>query len=270
MNYYLFSIGLGLILGSFFNVLIWRIPRDQSILWPPSHCPNCGKKIKPWENIPVISYLLLGGKCSCCKNSISWIYPFIEILTALCSVLLCFTFVQSHLLKINWFSFPVFALQYIFLLLMLPVAVIDIRHYIIPDGFTIPLMLAGLLFSFFPGEITPLQSLTGFILGGGTLYLIGWIGSRILKKGDAMGFGDVKLMAAAGAIFGSKISLLSIVLGAFFGSVVGLSLITLKRLDADHHIPFGPFLGVGIWLAVIAGDLILETYCNFIGRLTFL
>lgn len=266
---HLISISLGLLLGSFFNVLIWRLPREESILWPPSHCPRCGRKIRPWENIPVISYLLLGGKCSGCSNPISWIYPLIEVLTALFSALLGVTLFRHYSSDFSLIEIPVFFLQYLFLLLMIPMAVIDIRHYIIPDGFTIHLMIAGLLFSFIPGEITPLQSFAGVILGGGTLYLIGWIGTRLLKKGEAMGFGDVKLMAAAGAIFGSKISLLSIVFGAFFGSVIGITLIALKKMNPDHHIPFGPFLGIGIWLAVLAGDSILKAYFAFIGNMAF-
>lgn len=265
---YLFSICLGLILGSFFNVLIWRIPREESILWPPSHCTACGKNIKPWENIPVVSFLLLGGKCHNCKNSISWIYPLIELMAALCSVVLCITLFRNTISDFSWSSFPVSLLQYAFLLLMLPVAVIDIKHYIIPDGFTLPFIVSGLLFSFLPGEITPFQSIAGILLGGGSLYLIGWIGSAILKKGDAMGFGDVKLMAAAGAIFGAKFSLMSIIFGAFFGSVIGLTLIALKKLDPDHHIPFGPFLGAGLWLSVIAGDLILKMYYTCLEKIS--
>jgi leader peptidase (prepilin peptidase)/N-methyltransferase len=265
---YLFSICLGLILGSFFNVLIWRIPREESILWPPSHCPSCGNAIKPWENIPVISFLFLRGKCSNCKKNISWVYPFIELMTAICSFIICFFLFKQDISNLSWFSFPPLILQYLFLLLMLPVAVIDIKHYIIPDRFTLPLIVCGFLISFLPGDITPIQSLAGILLGGGTLYLIGWIGTAILKKGDAMGFGDVKLMAATGAIFGAKISLMSIVFGAFFGSVIGLTLIACKKLDPDHHIPFGPFLGAGIWLSIMAGDLILKTYCTYIENIT--
>jgi len=264
---YLFSICMGLVLGSFFNVLIWRIPREESILWPPSHCPSCNNRIKPWENIPVISFLFLGGKCSKCKTSISWVYPLIELTTAICSLIICIALFREDISSFSWFSFPSLLLQYIFLLLMIPVAVIDIRHYIIPDGFTLPLIICGLLVSFLPGEITPFQSLAGILLGGGTLYLIGWLGTTILKKGDAMGFGDVKLMAATGAIFGAKFSLMSIIFGAFFGSAIGLTLIALKKLDPDHHIPFGPFLGAGIWLSVMAGDLILQAYCNYIEKI---
>ncbi len=262
----LFSICLGLVLGSFFNVLIWRIPRDESILWPPSHCTSCGKRIKPWENIPVISFLFLGGKCSNCKKTISWVYPLIELITAFCSFLICFTLFKKDISNLSWSSFPPLILQYLLLLLMVPVAVIDIKHYIIPDRFTLPLIACGLLISFLPGEITPAQSLVGILISGGTLYLIGWLGTAILKKGDAMGFGDVKLMAATGAIFGAKFSLMSIVFGAFFGSVIGIALIVLKKLDPDRHIPFGPFLGAGIWLSVMAGELIVKSYCSYIEK----
>lgn len=266
--FHLMSLGMGLILGSFFNVLIWRIPREESILWPASHCPNCGHKIRPWENIPVLSYALLAGKCRGCRQKISWVYPLIEILTALCSVALSFTLFLDTLASYSWFNVPVFLLQYVFLLMMVPMAIIDIRHYIIPDSFTIPFMAAGLLFSFIPQSITPLHSVAGILAGGGILYSIGWIGTKVLKKGEAMGFGDVKLMAAAGAIFGSKIALMGIVFGAFLGSIIGLTLIAFKKLDPDHHIPFGPFLGVGLWLAVLAGDYIVGAYLNFISRIS--
>lgn len=265
---HLISIGLGLILGSFFNVLIWRLPRDESIISPSSHCPHCLKSIRPWENIPVISFLVLNGKCSNCKNPISFTYPLIEISTAVLSILLAITLFYDFAHSMSWSDAPAYIVKYLFLLSMLPVAVIDAKHFIIPDLFTIPPIILGVIISFFPGETSPLQSITGIILGGGILYMMGWIGTRVLKKGEAMGFGDVKLMAAAGAIFGVKISLLAIVFGAFLGSAIGITLIAFKKLSADHHIPFGPFLGTGLWLAVLAGDTIITTYYNFLSKLT--
>lgn len=255
----------GLIFGSFFNVLICRIPEKKSILWPPSHCPKCKKSIKPWENIPIISYLFLRGRCSSCKNRISIIYPVIELITAIFSVILWYLLVKPIANSpISWQTVTGILFYSLFLLLLIPIAVIDLKHYIIPDAFTLPLIITGLLFSFIPSGITPLQSLIGITGGGGILYLIGWIGKILFKKGDAMGGGDIKLMAATGAFFGLKSAFMGIVFGAFIGSIAGIIMLSSKKISSDHHIPFGPFLSAGIWIAIFAGDQILQWYVNFI------
>jgi leader peptidase (prepilin peptidase)/N-methyltransferase len=254
----------GLILGSFFNVLIWRLPREESILWPPSHCIQCKRTIRPWENIPVISFLFLKCKCPGCGQKISWIYPLIELTTAFLSVLLSIIFLKSFALQISLADIPYLVLQYLFLLLMVPVAIIDIRHYIIPDLISLPLIVLGLAVSFFPENVTPIESLLGIILGGGSLYAIGWLGTAILKKGDAMGGGDIKLMAAAGALWGAKIALMGIVFGALLGSIAGIGIIFNKEKSLDHKIPFGPFLGAGLWIAVIMGERLVNLYIAFV------
>lgn len=258
---------LGLLFGSFFNVLIWRIPRNESIVFPASHCPNCNRKIKSWENIPVLSYLFLRGKCAGCKSTISFEYPLVELLTSGLAVLLWYTVIPHH--ATTWQAgIPLF-LQIMFLLLMIPVAVIDLRHYIIPDSITLSLLVLSFGISFIPGGITPLQSVIGVLAGGGLLWGMGFIGTIIFKKGDAMGGGDIKLMAAAGALWGPEIALMGIVFGAFLGSLSGIPLILFKRLKADHHIPFGPFLGAGLWVAVIAGDFLLSSYVGFIDKMFY-
>lgn len=253
---------LGLLFGSFFNVLIWRLPRNESIAFPASHCPNCNRKIKSWENIPVFSFLFLKGKCAGCKTSISITYPLVELVTSGLAVLLWYTVIPHH--TITWNAGIPLSLQLIFLILMVPVAVIDLRHYIIPDSITLSLLVLSIGISFVPGGTTPIQSISGILAGGGLLWGMGYIGKILFKKGDAMGGGDIKLMAAAGALWGPEITLLGIVFAAFLGSLSGIPLILLKRLNADHHIPFGPFLGAGLWVAVICGYFLFSSYVGLI------
>jgi leader peptidase (prepilin peptidase) / N-methyltransferase len=266
VTYFLVAL-FGALLGSFFNVLIWRIPRNESVVFPASHCPNCNRAIQPWENIPVLSYLFLGGKCAGCKVKISIIYPIVEIITSASLLVLWVLLVDGEVITlINGIPLGV---QIAFLILLIPISVIDIRHYIIPDIFTLSFLVLSLGISFIPSGITPQQSLLGILAGGGSLWLLGFIGKVVFKKGDAMGGGDIKMMAAAGALWGPEIALIAIVLGAFLGSLAGLPMILLKKINADHHIPFGPFLGAGLWISVIAGIKIMETYAQFIQGLVW-
>lgn len=262
----LLAVIYGLVLGSFFNVLICRIPQKKSIFRPASHCQKCHTPIKPWHNIPVLSYLLLGGKCCFCKQPISVIYPLIELATGAAALAIVHFYLPS-LSQLNWNSVTVFSVRALFMLLIIPIAMIDLRHYIIPDIFTLPLLVIAASISFIPGNPTPLASLYGILAGGGLLLAIGATGSWILKK-DAMGGGDIKLMAGAGALWGPQIALLSILFGALLGSVYGAALITTKRINSSHQIPFGPFLGAGIWIAVLWGEKLLHAYLLFINGIT--
>lgn len=255
------AIAFGLLLGSFFNVLIYRLPRKESIIFPGSHCIKCNHSINPLENIPVFSFLFLGGKCSECKTKISIQYPIIELITGGC-VFILFTFLLKPAIIHNASTFTIIHLFFSisFLVILIPVSVIDIYHLIIPDTITIPAFFIAIAIAFLPGDITPVQSLLGILAGGGTLFIIGTIGERLLKKGEVMGGGDIKLMAAAGAFFGWKVSLLAIVFAAFLGSIVGIILIVLKATDKDHKLPFGPFLASGIFTAVLVGNQIIHAY----------
>lgn len=255
----------GLILGSFFNVLICRIPDGKSILWPASHCPQCNTPLKPWHNIPVISYLFLRGKCGFCQKPISPVYPLIELTTGGAALLLWFLLFVPRL-PAAWPQVVLLLIQSTFLLLIIPISVIDLKHYIIPDRFSLSLLAVGASVSFIPGPLTPLSCLFGILAGGGSLYAVGWIGTVILKK-DAMGGGDIKLMAAAGALWGAQPALLSIVFGAVIGSVYGIVLMAFRKINTEHQIPFGPFLGAGIWIAVLYGEGILNWYLSFVGRM---
>jgi leader peptidase (prepilin peptidase)/N-methyltransferase len=193
---------------------------------------------------------------------VSLIYPCIELLTALCALLFGYHFL-SITKEISVFTTLPVLVKLSWLLLMIPMSIIDIRHYIIPDQFTLPFILAGLALSFLPSDITPVNSLLGIAAGGGSLYLIGILGSWILKK-EAMGGGDVKLMAAFGALFGWQGALLSIMLGACLGSLSGIGMMFLKHAKIDQKIPFGPFLAGGIWISVLFGDQIINWYISLL------
>ncbi|MDR2578820.1 MAG: prepilin peptidase [Chitinispirillales bacterium] len=262
--YYIILGFAGLCLGSFFNVLIWRIPRGESTIWPASHCTNCGNKVKPYDNIPVLSYLILGGKCRRCKTQISVVYPLVEILTAAALVAI-WELLYIVPLQQPWHQNVVPLLQAVSIMLLIPISVIDIRHYIIPDRFTLPFLAIALAVSFIPGGLPPVQSLLGALAGGGSLFLMGVIGTFVLKKGDAMGMGDVKLMAWLGALWGYKAALIGIAFGALFGSIAGGVMILTRKLNDDHRIPFGPFLGVGTVAAIFAGEPLLAWYLGLFG-----
>jgi leader peptidase (prepilin peptidase) / N-methyltransferase len=263
----IYAVILGLIVGSFFNVLIWRLPRHESIVRPSSHCPRCNRPIRPWENIPVISFLLLRGKCRGCGIHIPLQYPLVELATGAAALILWYTVASS--LSSNAFHDVHIALQCFALLLMVPITAIDLRHYIIPDAITYPLFGVAVAASLMPGDTTPFQSIAGAIVGGGTLYGIGWLGKIIFRKGDAMGGGDIKLLAAAGALWGPEIALLTIFFGSLAATIAAVILALLHRLNADHRIPFGPFLAIGLWTAVLAGDTIVTAYIHFVTGLVF-
>jgi leader peptidase (prepilin peptidase)/N-methyltransferase len=256
---------MGLILGSFFNVLIYRIPRNESIIKPPSHCPFCNNYLKIWENIPLISYIILKGRCSHCKNKISIQYPLVEILTAiLCVFLYLFIIIPFLSSKHSIFEITFLILKLTILLITIPVSIIDLFYFIIPNCFTIPFLIIAFLFSFFPGDISPIQSLLGILIGAGILLLAGLIGEYILKKKESMGGGDIKLMAVFGALFGGQISFLTIFLASLIGSVLGLILLLLKKMPNEHKIPFGPFLSLGLWLSVLLYEKLILFYHSFI------
>jgi len=258
----LFIVALGLVFGSFFNVLIYRLPREESIVKPGSHCPACNHKLRPWENIPLVSYAFLGGKCSSCKKAISLQYPLIECSTAVCAVVLWYSLVVPHSAIAG--ALITASVQALVLLFMIPVFIIDLKHSIISDTLTFPGIALALAVSFIPGGITPLQSIIGAAAGGGTLWALGMIGTLIFKKGDAMGGGDVCFMLAVGALWGWQIALGTIGIASLLGSVVGVGLILFHSLSDDHRMPFGPFLIAGVIISLYALEPLLTLYINWV------
>ncbi len=256
-------IAFGLLIGSFFNVLIYRLPRGESIVWPGSRCPVCSRAIGPLENIPVLSYLFIRGKCVGCKVSIPLRYPIVEALTAVCAVLV-WHFHVAPALPASPAQAAVLVVQSLSLLLLIPILFIDLVHYIIPDGITLGGLVTAILVSFLPGSITPLEMVIGALTGGGTLLAIGYLGKIIFRKEETMGGGDIKLMAFLGAAWGWKVAFLGIIFGSFIGAFAGVAMIVVKRLREDHLIPFGPFLGIGAWAAALAGEEILRLYFSLL------
>lgn len=159
----------------------------------------------------------------------------------------------------------VVALQAVILLVLIPLSIIDIQHYIIPDVFTLPGIIAAVLVSFFPGGITPIQCFLGITIGGGSLYLAGFMGKLVFKKDEAMGGGDVRLMAMIGGLWGWKIAIAAIVLASFLGSIAGIGLIVFRVLAKDHRLPFGPFLACGTWISVLTFDKLFGLYMAWLG-----
>jgi len=261
---HLFVILFGLVIGSFLNVCIHRIPLNQSIVRPRSHCPRCNHQIRPWENIPILSFLLLRGKCSECKAPISRVYPLVEFLTALGFYLL---FLKYGITIPFWINAAFFCALIILIF-------IDLFHRILPDVLTLGGTIAGLLlsplqspefllgpFPFDPsGPLSkPLNSLLGIVLGAGIL----WVTARFYlawRKVEGMGFGDIKMMAMVGAFLGPTFAFLTIFLGSLSGAVVGMAFIRVARKDRRYELPFGTFLGMGAMLCVLWGRRLITWY----------
>jgi len=255
----------GLILGSFFNVVIWRVPRGESIVRPGSHCPGCGRPIKPWHNIPVISYLFLGGRCASCRKRISVEYPIVELLTCVAAVAVWHGLLWPAITQ----GLPLWriieqSMWAVALLSMIPVFFIDLHHYIIPDSISVTGFAVSLLLSFMPGGITPLQSLIGVLTGAGFFLILGKGAELLLKKDEALGGGDIKLLAFLGALWGWKGAAMVIIFGSLLGSVVGVAMLITRKLNQEHKIPFGPFLAAAAWISVFWGEPIARWYLGLV------
>ncbi len=234
----------GLIIGSFINVCIYRIPRGKSIVYPPSSCPVCGARIKWYDNIPVLSYILLKGRCRNCKAKISPVYPTVELLTAIYTVLVYLKFG----LTVD------FAFYLIFGYMLIVGSFIDFFHYIIPDRISIGLAVVGLVYGFIRHEFV--HSLIGFAFGFILLLFVAILGKVIFKK-EAMGGGDIKLLGALGAFISIKGVLFTLFTASLFGSFVGIILIALGKTSMSQRIPFGPYLSLSAILYVFIGYQII-------------
>lgn len=243
--------------GSFINVLIYRLPRKISLVSPGSHCPKCNSSIKYHDNIPILSFILLRGKCRHCGAGISFRYPLIELLAGVLVVL-----------SFYHFGMTIKGAEAAFLsLIFIPVFFIDLDFRIIPDYFTLPGIVIGLAISFLPAAfIGWKESLIGLLVGGGVFFLVGLLGEFVFKK-EAMGFGDVKFAAMLGAFLGWKILLLVLILGSFLGSVVGVAILILsKSKNKSSYVPFGPFLVAAAFISMYFGNAIINAYLNFVLR----
>ena len=244
-----FSFVLGLILGSFLNVCIHRIPLRQSIVNPPSHCPGCGQKIRFYDNIPLISYIVLLGKCRQCRQPIPLRYPLVELIMGLLSLSLYFKYHMHYL----YFLFLIFTGA------LLVISFIDLQHQIIPDIISIPGILLGFLISVFFDHITWYDSLIGILGGGGALFLVAVIFEKVTGK-EGMGGGDVKLLAMIGAWMGWKSLPFVVLASSFSGLILGGGSLLLARRGLRSTIPFGPFLALGALAYLFFGHEIMGWY----------
>lgn len=236
--YYIFSFLFGAAIGSFLNVLIYRLPREKSIIKPNSFCPHCKKAIKWHENIPILSFIILKGKCSECQNPISIHYPLIESITA---CLFLYLFIKYNL-TLGFFVYIIFFCS------LIVISGIDFSHQIIPDIISIPGIFLGLIFQIINSNF--IFGLIGMIFGGGLILLIRVIGGWTYKK-EVMGLGDVYLAAMIGVFVGFPFIIASIFIAAFVGSILGVVYIISTRQSRESPIPFGPFLSIGGMAVVI-------------------
>jgi len=247
----------GLVLGSFLNVVIYRLPRGESLWSPPSHCPECKNPILWYDNIPLLSFLLLGGRCRSCKTPISPRYPLVE---GICAVFFYLIFRQKYPVILNLFSLSALIKNILFVSILIPVFFIDLEHQIIPDSLSYILVISGILLSTLQGH--PLTSLIGAGIGAGLFFLILYL-SLIFLHQPGMGMGDVKLAAGIGAFTGWKMALLSFFLSFFIGAVVAGVLVLFHLKGMKDKIPFGPFLVSGALISLFLGDKIIGLYFTF-------
>jgi leader peptidase (prepilin peptidase)/N-methyltransferase len=243
----------GGIIGSFLNVCIYRLPREKSVVRPSSSCPSCEKPIKFYDNIPIISYLFLKGKCRQCGSHISIRYPMVELITA---------FLFFMLFKKYGLSFELIV-GMLLISLLIAISFIDLDFRIIPDVLSIGGLIAGLILAFFRKPFFfYMDALYGILLGGGILFVIAY-GYELLRKREGMGGGDIKLLGMIGAFCGIKGVIFSLMSGSLIGTFIGIPMMFIKGADTKYAIPFGPFLSLGALIFIFFGDRIIYAFFNF-------
>ncbi|HJU06312.1 MAG TPA: A24 family peptidase [Nitrospiraceae bacterium] len=244
---------IGLVVGSFLNVCIHRIPLQKSVMWRSSQCPHCATPIKLYDNIPLLSYVFLRARCRSCQTPISFRYPMVEVLNGIGYALIVWRF--------GW-GFPSVVYAVLFSALLI-VTWIDLAHQIIPDRITLPGIGLGLLCASTVLPVGLIDSFLGVVVGGGVLWGVAWISPYLFGK-EGMGGGDIKLLAMVGAFLGWKPTLLTILIGAVAGSVVGIGLILFKAIRRDQYVPFGPFLACGAIISMFYHHDILRWYISLL------
>lgn len=242
---------LGLSVGSFLNVVIYRLPRGQSLVRPGSRCPSCGQPLRWYQNVPVLSWLVLRGRCGQCRAPISIRYPIVEIVTALLVVLVVAVTPPG----------PLLASRLVLTCVLVALFAIDLDLQILPNAITLPGIAVGFLFSLVapPGWR---DSLIGIAVGGGVLYAIAGA-YYLVRREEGLGMGDVKMLAMLGAFLGWQAVLLTLVLASFSGAFIGIGLMATSRGGMRHALPFGTFLAIGAMVAMLAGERIIAWYLGF-------
>jgi leader peptidase (prepilin peptidase)/N-methyltransferase len=230
----IFSFVVGAAVGSFLNVIILRLPEEKSIVFPASHCPECRHPIRLYDNIPLISYLFLKGRCRDCGGSISLRYPLVEGLTAILSLMIYWKFGPSMQ----------YLCVFVFTCSLIVITFIDLDHQIIPDVISLPGIPIFFLAAVFVMNLRFFDAFLGFLIGGGVLYGVAFVYELITKR-EGMGGGDIKLLAMIGAFLGWQSLLFVLLISSFAGAAVGIALMILKGRDMKYAVPFGPFLSLG-------------------------
>ena len=246
-----FAALFGALIGSFLNVCIHRLPRGASIVWPASACPGCRRELSWFENVPIVSYAFLGGRCRSCKMAISMQYPLIEALTA-------------AMFAAAWWYYgpgPLLVSRLIFGCALIVLFAIDLEHHLLPNVITLPGIVIGFMFSFVnpPGWK---DALIGILVGGGGLFLIAE-GYYRIRHEEGLGMGDVKMLAMVGAFLGWQLTLLTLMLASFAGTIIGVGMIATGRGTMKYALPFGTFLAIGAAVASAAGQSMLDWYLRF-------
>lgn len=239
----------GLVVGSFLNVLIHRLPRGESVAFPGSHCPACGAAIRAYDNVPVLSWILLSGRCRACRAPISPRYPAIELANAA-------LWVAAYWRAPSWGDFATGAFLCSSCLALL---VIDAQFRILPDRITLTGIAVGIALSFFSRMRTPLSAVAGAALGAGGLFLLAYLWEK-LRNVEAMGMGDVKMLGMIGALLGAPGVVVTILLASVSGSLVGLALVLARRGSLQTALPFGVFLALGAIAAFFWGPALVGLY----------
>lgn len=248
------ALALGSVIGSFLNVCIHRLPRGESLVFPGSHCPRCGAPIRWYDNVPIVSYMLLRGRCRNCREPIAARYPLVELISAL----LCLWILARYGLSVTA------AIYYLLVCALVVVAFIDLDHQIIPDVITYPGIPAGVAASFLLPDITLKHSILGVLLGGGILLSVASV-FRWIRKKEGMGMGDVKLLAMIGAFLGWKAVVLTLLVSSFVGALVGYAVLRLSGKGVGQPIPYGPFLVLGALTYLLGGAHWVDWYLGLGG-----
>lgn len=242
-----FAFIFGAVIGSFLNVCIFRLPAETSIVKPSSRCPYCRHPIRYYDNIPIISYILLGGKCRDCGGKISWRYPLVELITGLLSLLLFIKFG----LTLKFLAF------FIFTAVLIVITFIDLDHQIIPDVLSLPGIPIFFLAAVFIVKLTWMEALLGLLIGGGVLLTIALV-YELISKREGMGGGDIKLLAMIGGFLGWKSLIFLLLFSSFSGAIIGVAAMIIKKQDTKYAVPFGPFLSAAAVAYIFAGDAFMK------------
>jgi leader peptidase (prepilin peptidase)/N-methyltransferase len=252
-----FIIIIGLVWGSFLNVVIYRLPRGLSLLRPPSSCPKCGRRIKWYDNVPVLSYIFLAGKCRYCGARISPVYPAVEALTAI-----SFLIVYFH--NLEFFDLQFFA-DCLFVSSLIALGFIDYFHQIIPDHISLPVIILSLVYAPFRFDLNLRQALVGAAVGGGFLLLVYFI-YLVWREKQGLGMGDVMMMLMVGAYLGLSRTIFTLLISSVVGAIFGLFLIKFKKKDLQYSLPFGTFIAPAAFVALIWGEQIVSWYLSLFRR----